>query len=185
MSNEQFYNLGIDLPIKQSTSLIDGKISEFTSDKVDIFSPIYQDGKPIYLGYHPKMNEENALEALEAAVKAFDNGNGIWPTMKVEDRINVIEKFLVSMKKVQNEIVTLLMLEIAKSKNDAEKEFIRTVEYIEDTIFALKELDRISSRLIIADNVYAQIRRSPLGVVLCMGPLWGWQTDNNPGYFKW
>jgi len=159
------------LPIDQKESLIDGKLVKFDKDKVDIYSPIYENDKPIYLGSHPKMTAQEALLALDASAKAFDNGNGVWPTMRVEDRIKSVEKFLTLMKKAEKEIVSLLMLEIAKSKADSEKEFLRTIAYIEDTIFALKDLDRTSSRLVIADNVYAQIRRSPLGIVLCMGPF--------------
>ena len=41
----------------------------------------------------------------------------------------------------------------------------------EDTIEALKGLDRISSRLEIREGIIGQIRRGPLGVVLCMGPF--------------
>ncbi|MBN2446239.1 MAG: aldehyde dehydrogenase family protein, partial [Phycisphaerae bacterium] len=43
-------------------------------------------------------------------------------------------------------------------------------DYIRDTIAALKELDRASSRFAIESGFIAQIRRSPLGVTLCMGP---------------
>ena len=63
------------------------------------------------------------------------------------------------------------MWEIGKTYADSEKEFDRTVDYINDTIDALKELDRISSRFIIEEGIIAQIRRAPLGVVLCMGPF--------------
>ncbi|HPC38989.1 MAG TPA: aldehyde dehydrogenase family protein [Exilispira sp.] len=164
-------NLFCEIPIEQRETLIDGKLFEFNEEKIEIYSPIYENNRPIYLGSHPRMTSNQALLALEAAAKAFDNGNGLWPTMKVEDRIKAVEKFLTSMKKFEKEIVSLLMLEIAKSKMDSEKEFTRTISYIEDTIFALKDLDRTSSRLVIADNVYAQIRRSPLGIVLCMGPF--------------
>ena len=63
------------------------------------------------------------------------------------------------------------MWEIGKNLADSEKEFDRTVEYIEGTIEALKDLDRVSSRFIVEQGVFAQIRRAPLGVVLCMGPF--------------
>ena len=63
------------------------------------------------------------------------------------------------------------MWEIGKSQADAAKEFDRTVEYINNTIDALKDIDRQSSRFEIEENVVAQVRRSPLGVVLCMGPF--------------
>lgn len=39
-----------------------------------------------------------------------------------------------------------------------------------DTIDALKDLDRVCSRFQIEQGIAAQIRRAPLGVVLCMGP---------------
>ena len=63
------------------------------------------------------------------------------------------------------------MWEIGKSLPDAEKEFDRTVDYIRDTIEAVKDLDRASSRFTITQGVIGQIRRGPLGVVLCMGPF--------------
>jgi glyceraldehyde-3-phosphate dehydrogenase (NADP+) len=69
------------------------------------------------------------------------------------------------------EIVRLLVWEIGKRVPDAEREFDRTVEYVRDTLDALKELDRSSSRFTIQEGILAQVRRAPLGVVLCMGPF--------------
>ena len=46
----------------------------------------------------PLMDEATALEVLDAAVKAYDNGKGIWPTMSVEERISCMYKFLQKMK---------------------------------------------------------------------------------------
>jgi acyl-CoA reductase-like NAD-dependent aldehyde dehydrogenase len=63
------------------------------------------------------------------------------------------------------------MWEIGKSHADSIKEFDRTVEYVYATIDALKDLERQSSRFEIEQGIVAQIRRSPLGVVLCMGPF--------------
>jgi len=71
----------------------------------------------------------------------------------------------------KKEIVKLLMWEIGKSFTDSEKEFDRTVQYNYDTIDALKDLDRTQSRFIIEQGIIGQIRRAPLGVVLCMGPF--------------
>jgi glyceraldehyde-3-phosphate dehydrogenase (NADP+) len=75
------------------------------------------------------------------------------------------------MQEQREEVVKLLMWEIGKTLPDAEKEFDRTVDYIRDTIDALKDLDRLSSRFVIEQGVIGQIRRAPLGVVLCMGPF--------------
>ncbi len=68
-------------------------------------------------------------------------------------------------------VVKLIMWEIGKSYADSVKEFDRTVEYIHATIDALKDIDRHSSRFEIEQGIVAQVRRSPLGVVLCMGPF--------------
>jgi aldehyde dehydrogenase (NAD+) len=51
-----------------------------------------------------------------------------------------------------------------------EKEFDRTIAYIVATIEALKELDNNGSRFVVAEGTIGQVRRTPLGVVLCMGP---------------
>jgi glyceraldehyde-3-phosphate dehydrogenase (NADP+) len=72
---------------------------------------------------------------------------------------------------VRDQVVRFMMWEIGKTLPDSRKEFDRTVEYIRDTITALKELDRTSSRFALEPGFIAQIRRSPLGVVLCMGPF--------------
>jgi glyceraldehyde-3-phosphate dehydrogenase (NADP+) len=49
------------------------------------------------------------------------------------------------------------------------KEFDRTVEYIYDTIASLKELNTRSAFSKV-QGINAMVRRSPLGVVLCLGP---------------
>jgi glyceraldehyde-3-phosphate dehydrogenase (NADP+) len=117
------------------------------------------------------LTEKEALESLEAACRAYDYGRGVWPTMTVEERIRHIEAFTSRMAEKRDDVVKLIMWEIGKTLPDAEKEFDRTVDYIRDTIDALKKLDRVSSRFIIEQGVIAQIRRAPLGVVLCMGPF--------------
>lgn len=123
------------------------------------------------IGTYPLCDEKEAAAALDAAVKAYDNGRGEWPTMNVADRITCVEKFTHRIIEKKNEVVKLLMWEIGKSYADSIKEFDRTVEYIYATIDALKDLDRQSSKFSIEQGIVAQIRRSPLGVVLCMGPF--------------
>ncbi len=122
------------------------------------------------LGTIPQLGEKEALEVLESACLAFDKGQGLWPTMKVVDRIACMEKFVKQMKTKREEIVKLLMWEIGKNLPDSQKEFDRTVDYINDTIEAYKQIDRDSAKFEKNDGVYAHIRRGPLGVVLCLGP---------------
>ncbi|MGA9753503.1 MAG: aldehyde dehydrogenase family protein, partial [Desulfobaccales bacterium] len=65
----------------------------------------------------------------------------------------------------------ILMWEIGKPYEESAKEFDRTVAYIKATLDALKDLDRTSSRFVMEQGIFGQIRRAPLGVVLCMGPF--------------
>jgi len=123
------------------------------------------------IGTYPLCNEKEAMEALDAAVTAYDNGRGEWPTMSVANRIKHVENFTHRIIEKKAEVVKLLMWEIGKSYADSVKEFDRTVEYIYATIDALKDIDRQSSRFSIEQGIVAQVRRSPLGIVLCMGPF--------------
>ncbi len=159
--------------IEQSEYLINGEIRKWEGAFQNVSSPIYTDDEinPYLIGSYPLMETKEALSALEAANNAFDYGRGEWPSMSIERRIECMKKFTVSMKEKRDIVVKLLMWEIGKSLKDAEKEFDRTVEYIYDTIDALKNLDRDSSRFNITQGIIAQIRRAPLGVVLCMGPF--------------
>ncbi len=86
------------------------------------------------------------------------------------NRIQHVEAFLRRMREQRDAVVTLLMWEIGKNLKDSQKEFDRTCDYITDTINALKELDRRSSRFELEQDTLGQIRRVPLGVALCMGP---------------
>jgi glyceraldehyde-3-phosphate dehydrogenase (NADP+) len=136
----------------------------------DIRSLMLVAGEPVHLGRHPLMTEDAAREALAAAVSAYGRGRGAWPMMSVADRIACFEAFIPRMVAARERVVRSILWEIGKPLPDAEKEFDRTVDYIRDTIAALKELDRSGSRFVLEEGFIAQIRRSPLGVVLCMGP---------------
>jgi len=162
-------------PAHQRQYLCDGVIAEWDGPTQEVLSPIcVATGATVrqkVLGSYPLLTETEALDALDAACRAYDHGRGQWPTMSVEDRIRQVEEFAYRMKEKRADVVKLLMWEIGKTLPDAEKEFDRTVDYIRDTIDALKDLDRVSSRFVIEQGVIGQIRRAPLGVVLCMGPF--------------
>ena len=162
-------------PIEQRQYLCDGAIKEWNGPQQEVLSPICEAvGDTVrrrLIGSYPLLTEEQALEALDAACRAYDHGRGPWPTMSVEERIRHVEAFAYRMQEQREEVVKLMMWEIGKTLPDSEKEFDRTVDYIRDTIDALKDLDRLSSRFVIAQGVIGQIRRAPLGVALCMGPF--------------
>ena len=186
--------LRITEPLDGSCYLLNGEICRWLGPVREVFSPVClrrpaaegvlattegataatagasAEPKAKLIGYYPLCTEKVALAALDAASRAYDNGRGLWPTLPIAERIKHFERFIGKMVAQREAVVKLLMWEIGKSQVDSEREFDRTVEYIRDTITALKELDRRSARFTIDQGVIAQIRRSPLGVVLCMGP---------------
>ena len=112
--------------------MVNGKLKKWTGKTTPVYSTISSTEKyePTLLGSIPFMGEAEALEVAESAKAAFNNGQGLWPTMKVVDRIKCMEKFVAQMKETRTEVVKLLMWEIGKTFGDSEKEFDRTVEYI-------------------------------------------------------
>lgn len=158
--------------IHQRTYLVNGELKQWEGKITEVYSTISstEEYKPTLLGSIPDMEEKEALEALDAAHLAYDKGKGVWPTMRVKERIDCMQVFVRKMKTKREEIVKLLMWEIGKSLGDSQKEFDRTVEYIEDTIEDYKQMDRDAAKFEKNDGVYAHIRRGPLGVVLCLGP---------------
>ena len=162
-------------PIEQREYLVNGEMRAWAGKTQDVWSPVYvrtANGlEQKRIGSYPITDPADAMEVLDAAVKAFNNGRGEWPMMSVSQRIDAVEKFTQKMISKRDEVVKLLMWEIGKSLGDSRKEFDRTVQYIYDTIGALKDIDRNSSRFMIEEGIIGQVRRSPLGVVLCMDLL--------------
>ncbi|WCT12394.1 NADP-dependent glyceraldehyde-3-phosphate dehydrogenase [Mucilaginibacter jinjuensis] len=161
--------------LHQREYLSGGEMKKWDGEVSAVYSPVCLPTSEGLLhkliGTYPLGTEKEAKEALDAAIKAYDNGRGEWPTMSVEGRIKCMQKFVYKMVEQRDLVVRLLMWEIAKSYADSTKEFDRTVDYINQTIDALKDIDRQSSRFEIAEGVMAQTRRAPIGVVLCMGPF--------------
>ena len=158
--------------VEQKTYLVNGEIKEWTGKMTEVYSTISstENYQPTLLGSVPELTKKEALEALDAASNAYNNGQGEWPTMKVGDRIACMEKFAEQMKTKRATVVKYLMWEIGKNLADSQKEFDRTVDYIYDTIDDYKQLDRNSAKFQKHSGVYAHIRRGPIGVVLCLGP---------------
>ena len=74
------------------------------------------------------LTEAASLEALDAAVRAYDNGRGVWPTSSAASRIQAMERFLHGLKERSAEIANLVMWEICKTSADANKEVDRTIK---------------------------------------------------------
>jgi aldehyde dehydrogenase (NAD+) len=161
--------------VHQRETLVAGKLKPWTGNVQTVRSAICvrkADGSlaQVELGSYPMGGILEAEEALAAAVAAYDDGRGEWPTMTVAQRIACMQDFTKRMVAEREQIVELIMWEIGKNSPDAQKEFDRTVDYIRATIETLKQLDNSNSRFMIVEGTIGQIRRTPLGVVLCMGP---------------
>lgn len=158
--------------LEERRYLINGELREWQGDMASVNSSISStvEYKPTYLGSVPDLDAEQGMEALDAALNAYDKGKGLWPTMSVSERIDCMQNFVKNMEEKREIVVKLIMWEIGKNLTDAQKEFDRTVKYIYDTIEDYKNIDRNAAKFEKHDGVYAHIRRGPLGVVLCLGP---------------
>jgi len=152
--------------------LVNGEIRTWTGECCNVHSPILiKGGKDNIIGSYAMLTEKEAVEALQAAQQAYNNGRGVWPQTPVKERIRLVEEYVHQLKAKRNEIVNLLMWEICKNAGDAGKEVDRTIQYVEDTIKALKDLENQDSSFKTESSIIAQIRRAPIGVVLCCGPF--------------
>jgi glyceraldehyde-3-phosphate dehydrogenase (NADP+) len=162
-------------PVIQKEYLINGQLRMWEGPMQEVLSPVcVRTASGVLrkvIGSYPVLTAGEAMEALDAAERAYDNGRGIWPSMPVGGRIAHIEEFLRRMQEKKKDIIHLLMWEIGKSYGASEKEFGRTIGYARNTIEALKDLDCASSKFVAEQGIIGHIRRAPLGVVLCMGPF--------------
>ena len=162
-------------PVFQKEYLVNGELRIWDGAMQEVRSPIWLNTpaglSQKVVGGYPLLTEKEALDALSAAANAYRSGRGVWPTMPVCERIECVEEFARRMGGKKDEIIPLLMWEIGKSYREAEGEFDRTTDYVRNTINALKDLDRASAKFVVEQGIMGQIRRAPLGIVLCMGPF--------------
>jgi glyceraldehyde-3-phosphate dehydrogenase (NADP+) len=146
--------------------LCHGELATWPGPKTTVTTPLMD--QP--LGSYPALDEPTAMAVLEAAKSAWCYGTGHWARTSMGERIERMEQFLAAMRAQRETVSQLIMWEISKSFADAQKEFDRTIRYIESTLETVKEMDRDAARLVQKEGYIAQIRRMPLGVGLCMGP---------------
>ncbi len=154
--------------------LINGEILK-ASQGIEVKSPILirdNDGiRPFKVGAYPDLDKEIGLAALDAAEKAWASGMGEWPQMSVKERIDCIEQFVWRIRPLERIFALLEMWEIARPYTACLDEFKRTLKYIEDTIRALREMEKEARSIEQISEYIYQVRRYPLGVCLCMGPF--------------
>src|SRR4051812_10019198 len=74
-------------PVHQTEYLINGEIRHWAGATHTVLSPVCvrtpQGVTQVEIGSYPLVGELEAMEALTAAVAAYNNGRGEWPTMSV------------------------------------------------------------------------------------------------------
>jgi len=153
------------VPQEGSKFLSCGSVLDWKGPSSDVYSCLRLGAEQIKLGASPNLTSEQALVALEHAVKAYE---GEWPRMNVLDRISRIKEFTYKMQEHREQVVALEMLEIGKNRQACEKEFDRTIAYIHETCRAYDEMHHKKALDL---KTTARITRSPHGVALCMGPF--------------
>ena len=106
--------------LEQREYLINGELRKWTGTLNPVTSPVFIKEEKGYqqkiIGSTPLLTKYEALDALDSAVKAYDLGHGVWPTMSVLQRIEHVDRFLAAMRKKRDEVVKLLMWEIGKAR---------------------------------------------------------------------
>lgn len=167
--------LALSGPLTCREYLLDGELRTWTGAMQEIHAPIFVEGpagpQRQLLGSCPVHDAATGQEALHAACTAWDQGLGAWPNLPAAARMACVEDFCLRMRAKRADIVRLMVWEICKSRKESEQEFDRTIEYIEDTLAELKTMLAQAGQAVRASGIAARVGRSPLGVVLCMGPF--------------
>lgn len=167
--------LALPFPLECREYLLDGELRLWAGPMQQVMSPIQVPGEagpqPMVLGSCPVHDAAVGEEALRAALAAWDQGLGTWPTLPAEGRLACVEDFRRRMQEKRAEIVRLMVWEICKSVRESEQEFDRTIEYIDDTLAEYRRMLEEAASPVAAGGLDAKVGRSPLGVVLCMGPF--------------
>jgi len=124
------------------------------------------------IGKMPQMTEAQSLAILKSARLGWNNGAGTWTQMRLQDRIERIRLFMQEFTKQRENIIHTLMWEIGKNYDDAEAEFDRTVQFINQTIDLVQSSAEFNPLLFSeassSTNVFS--KRNAIGIMLCLGP---------------
>lgn len=134
---------------------------------MDIFSPVDDS----LVGTVPEMKIREINGAVEKAFLAQKD----WQNRPIYERVELIKKTAVLLKKHKEDFVKSLVLEIGKPKKDAEAEIDRTVDlinyYAEEGARVVGEVLEGSAFPNYNKKKLAITRRIPLGVVLAITPF--------------
>jgi glyceraldehyde-3-phosphate dehydrogenase (NADP+) len=166
-------------PSADATWLVDGELCRFDGATRPIHSRIAMRVgdvlEPSLLGHEAMLGPAEAALAIEAAERAYAGGEGEWPSMHVEARMQAVLAFASAVEAKTDAIARLLMWEIGKAEKSARDEVTRSVEYIRATVKELAQLRAadLATQSGLAGGAmhYARTHRRPIGIVLCVAPF--------------
>src|SRR3954462_15361248 len=98
--------------VHQREYLSGGEMKPWNGDVHTVLSPIcIQTPEGLQrkvIGSYPLGGQEEAIAAMDAALLAYNDGRGEWPTMPVAERITCMEKFTGKMIEKKEEVVKLI-----------------------------------------------------------------------------
>jgi len=154
---------------------VGGERTPWEGDITEVTSPIIDDstGKRALIGRVAALQESDAVDAVEAAAKAWDKGQGTWPQMSLAARIAAIRRFIDCLKPSRERIVNALMWEICKNSTDAAAEYDRTMKFAEAVIDALEGSDSTEAfgNWTTVSGIRGRVRRGPVGVTMMLAPF--------------
>jgi glyceraldehyde-3-phosphate dehydrogenase (NADP+) len=154
---------------------IGGKKSEWKGEITEVTSPIIDSstGSRTVIGRVAALGEKDAVAAVEAAVVAWDKGQGQWPQMSLASRIAAVKRYVELLQGARAPIVSALMWEICKNAADAASEFDRTMKFVDSVIESLESSDENEKfgKWTTVSGVSGRVRRGPVGVTMMLAPF--------------
>lgn len=75
-------------------------------------------GEKVFLGSFPTVGEREAMDALQAAKRAFAGGRGAWPVASADLRIKCLLKLADMVEAKTKELTKMIMWEVAKVRDE-------------------------------------------------------------------
>lgn len=155
--------------------LVDGELRAWSGPREQVFSPVLeregQGLRPVRLGSVPVLDGVAAMLALESACAAYAGGDGRWPSLPAEERIQALERFVELIAPLRERVARLIAWEVGKSLSGSLAEFDRTIECLRETAQEARALASEWEAERTRGGIVSQVGRRPLGVALCLGPF--------------
>lgn len=147
---------------------INGEWKESSSGQtIDISSPYLHE----VIGQVQAITRTEVDEAIQLAKEAQKD----WSEASLQDRAQYLYKWADELVNMQDEIADIIMKEVGKGYKDAQKEVVRTADFIRYTV---DEAMHMHGESMMGDSFpggakskLAIIQRAPLGVVLAISPF--------------